>query len=179
MAAPSIAVPSVPSEFMLSRRYGRRHLSALGACYETGATCGALDTSSRADELPPLSPYRRRGYHPPVQPGVTAERDRLGHDRTHVRRGVRAVLGRHAEPSAFSAGDASGRALARHSSRVITWRAPAAGMDSRAATKLPKKPPTQSPIDVPIRSESKTSSGLTLAVRLMTTGLSTWFSISW
>jgi hypothetical protein len=70
-------------------------------------------------------------------------------------------------------------ALARQSSLVMTWRAPAAGMASRAPTKLPKKPPTQSPIEVPIRSESRTSSGLTLAVRLMITGFSTWFSISW
>ena len=41
------------------------------------------------------------------------------------------------------------------------------------APELPKKPPTQSPIDVPTRSDSRTSSGLTLTVRLMTTGVST------
>src|SRR5215469_16111332 len=39
-----------------------------------------------------------------------------------------------------------------HSSRAMTWRAPATGMDSNAATKLPKKPPTLPPIDVPPRS---------------------------
>jgi len=47
------------------------------------------------------------------------------------------------------------------------------------ATKLPKKPPTQSPIDVPTRMDSSTSSGLILTVRLITTGFSTWFSICW
>jgi len=60
-----------------------------------------------------------------------------------------------------------------------TCRAPATGMDSSAATKLPKVPPSQSPIDVPTRMASSTSSGLIFTVRLMTTGFSTWFSICW
>src|SRR2546430_7881578 len=57
----------------------------------------------------------------------------------------------------------------------MTCRAPAAGMEISAATKAPKKPPSQSPIDVPTRIDSSTSSGLTLTVRLMITGFSTWF----
>ena len=58
-------------------------------------------------------------------------------------------------------------------SRTSTWMAPAAGMASSAATKAPKIPPTQSPIDAPTRMDISTSSGLTLTVRLITSGFST------
>ncbi len=54
--------------------------------------------------------------------------------------------------------------------------APAAGMASSAATNAPKIPPIQLPMLAPIRMDSSTSSGLTFTVRLITTGLSMWFS---
>ena len=50
-------------------------------------------------------------------------------------------------------------------------------MASSAATNAPKIPPIQLPISAPTRMDSSTSSGLTLTVRLITIGFSTWFSI--
>src|SRR5215468_4166314 len=69
--------------------------------------------------------------------------------------------------------------VACHTSLTTIWSAPAAGMEISAATKLPKKPPTQSPIEAPTRTDTRISSGLTFTVRLMITGFRTWFSICW
>jgi hypothetical protein len=52
----------------------------------------------------------------------------------------------------------------------MTCNAAAHGMESSAATKAPNVPLSQSPIDEPIRMATRTSSGLTLTVLLMTTG---------
>jgi hypothetical protein len=49
-------------------------------------------------------------------------------------------------------------------------------MASSAATKAPKIPPIQLPIDAPTRIDTSTSSGLTFTVLLITIGFSTWFS---
>ena len=69
-----------------------------------------------------------------------------------------------------------GGPVARHASRTITWSAPAAGIESSAATNPPNRPPTHDPIDAPTRTEMRTSSGLMRTVLLMMTGFSTWFS---
>ena len=68
-------------------------------------------------------------------------------------------------------------AVSRHSSVAITWPAPAVGMASSAATKPPKNPPIQLPMDAATRIDTSTSSGLIRTVLLMITGLSMWFSI--
>jgi len=68
-------------------------------------------------------------------------------------------------------------ALARHSSLVMTCRAPATGWTAgRHETAEEGRRPSRRSTSRSV-SDSKTSSGLTLVVRLMMTGFSTWFSI--
>src|SRR2546429_9087664 len=106
----------------------------------------------------------------PAWPGEAADPAGLA----SCRAGGTVVLG---GPGAALVSSGSTGSVARQISRVITWMAPAVGMAISAATKAPKVPPSQLPSDAPTRMESSTSSGLTLTVRLITTGFRTWFSI--
>ena len=74
-------------------------------------------------------------------------------------------------------GGTGGGPVSRQISTTITCSAPAAGIDSRAATKPPKMPPTHAPIDAPTSTDSSTRSGDMRTVLDMMIGLSAWFSI--
>ncbi len=91
--------------------------------------------------------HGRRQHHRHLQrgqplPAVPADRAGGGRGRTdHPRCGPPEAAG----------------AVEGQSSRMITWPAPATGMDSNAATKPPEMPPIQLPSDAPARTETSTS----------------------
>ena len=67
----------------------------------------------------------------------------------------------------------------RRSSRTITWMAPPTGIPTRAPTNVPSPPATRPPRVAPTSTAISTQKGLSCTVRLMITGLRTWFSTCW
>ncbi len=91
---------------------------------------------------------------------------------------ARRAVHRPRRPTRQPPGDSLTGEPDERSSRMSACTVAAAGIARITPMKPPKSPPTQSPTSAPTRTATKTHSGLSRTVRLMTSGLRTWFS-SW